>query len=237
MNLKRFMLVLMSIAMLTAVMASSASAAVETGGTWHVEGIPNFVGPESVACSIGKHAGEEKIALEGEITGLGPVVLTATGIECINAKIFNNAGGHAFDEGELKFTGVTIDGALGTVCSVQNNAVTTNNLETELFMDSEEPEIAFDKFEPAGGGANIAVVQIVGGSCPVAGKKPVRGYVYGEAVNRTGVHSETQPLTFSEAVDTTAGSELKFAGNEAHLTGNVVNFLSGANAFAEFWAE
>ncbi len=244
MNLKRFMLALASVAMLAAILASSASAAVETGGTWHVEGVPNFVGPESVACSLGEHEpetpGEKRFTLKGELTGFGPIVLTATGIECINATIFNDGvGGQATDEGKLKFTGVTIDGEIGTVCSVKEETVTTNNLETELYMDSENSEIAFDKFAPEAGLANFAVVHIVGPSCAAAGNYAVRGYVYGEAVNHTGVHSVSQALTFSEAVENTteANGKLRFAGNAAHLTGNVINALSGANAGEEFWAE
>ncbi len=243
MNLKRFMLALASVAMLAAVMASSASAAVEPGGTWHIEveegkNVTEFE-PESVACRIGKHAGEEKFTLEGALTGFGPIVLTATGIECINATISNNGEGQAVDEGKLKFTGVTIDGEIGTVCSVKEETVTTNNLETELYMHSEKPEIAFDKFAPEEGLANFAVVHIVGPSCAAAGNYAVRGYVYGEASNPTETPSLTQPLIFSEAVDNTAeaNGKLRFAGNAAHLTGNVINSLSGANAGKEFWAE
>ncbi len=232
MNLKRFMLAIASVAMLAAVMASSASAA-----SWQVgteEAHEALSKAETVSCT-----NEGKLTLEGELTGFGPIVLTATGINCVEASIFNESGA-AKDAGKLEFTGVTIDGELGTVCSVEENekhTVTTNPLESELVMHAEDPEVVFDSFVPAEERVNFAVVHIVGASCPIAGNRAVRGNVSGQAAYPTGTPALTQSLTFSATVDATAGSNLKFAGNPAHLVGTVDNFLSGAHAGEEFWAE
>ncbi len=230
MNLKRFMLAIASVALLAAVMASSASAA-----AWHVGG-SELSGSETVACTVGEYEGAEKLELEWEITGFGPLVFTGTGINCVNSTIFNE-GGSAKDAGELQFTGVTIDGEIGTVCSVENNTVTTNRLESELVMHAEDPEVVFDKFVPAEERVNFAVLHIVGASCPIAGNRAIRGNASGQAAYPTGTPALTQSLTFSAAVEATAGSNLRIAGNPAHLIGTVVNALSGANAGEEFWAE
>ncbi len=227
MNLKRFMLAIAGVAMLAAVMASSASAA-----AWHVGG-EELSGSETVACTVGKYEGAEKLELEWEITGFGPLVFTGTGINCVEATIFNE-GGAAKDAGELEFTHVTINGEIGTVCSVREEIVTTNPLDSELVMQSGSPEVVFDKFEPAEGRVNFAVLHIEGPSCPISGNRAVKGLVYGEAAYPTGVEKSTQPLTFSATVDATAGSNLKIAGNPARLTGEVINYLPG---FTQFGAE
>jgi len=48
----------------------------------------------------------------------------------------------------------------------------------------------------------------------------------------TGISSAFQPLDFSTAIDTTAGSALKFAGNAAHLSGTVTTVLTSAEEFS-----
>lgn len=238
MNVKHFLVAVAVVAMLAAVMASNAAAAAEPGGMWHVEGVEEFEGPESVACEIGEHEGEKRFSLTAYVgTSKVPVTLHATGLECVEATIFNYERSTGTNEGSLVFTGVTITGELGTVCAVENEAVQTNNLIGELYMDSEDPEIAFDRIEPAGERVNFAVIHIVGASCPITGNRPIKGVVFGEGVNATGVQSPVQPLTFSAAIEETAGGHLEFAGNAAELDGQVITYLSGANTGQKFWAE
>lgn len=236
MNVKRFMLAMAAAAMLTALTASGASAAAKPGGEWYVEGTGTLEEAESVECVIGEHEGESVLKLTGFIgTTEVPITLEATGLDCINGTIFNESGAGR-GAVKLTLTGVTIAGGLGEVCSIRENRITTNNLAIELYMDSEDPEITFERIVP-GEAVNFTVVHIEGASCPVSGNKPTKGVLFGEATNATGVHSATQPLTFDEEIDATAGSEVEFAGNPVHVDGQVVTYLSGANAGKEFWAE
>ncbi len=224
MNLKRFMLAMAGVAMLAAVMASSAMAAAEPGGVWYVNG-KQLSGSETVNCSAaGTLKLEGSVGSEGEV----PVTLTATGIECVEATVFNNeAGTLGEDAGRLRFTGVTVDSPPN--CSVSGGTVTTQNLKSSLAMDSSNPAITFDKFEPAA--TNFAVVKITGATCAVSGNRYVRGYVYGQASNLTEEPAATQPLNFSSSIDATAGSALEFAANPAHLTGTVNNTLASGAEF------
>jgi hypothetical protein len=232
MNLKRIILALTAVAMFAAFAASSASATMTASGQWST-GSPTVVLPEgtskTVTCAVGEHEGSSVFTLTGTV-GEAPVLnvkLTATGIECIGGTIFNE-GGHGKDKGKLKFTGVTVDEPTG--CEVENGTVETGELKTELFMDSGSTTKWFDKFSPASG-TTFATVHTIGASCPDAGNKLVKGTVFGEATNATGVAATTQPLTFSKTIDETTEGTLTFAGNTAHLTGRVNNTLSPSLTF------
>lgn len=243
MHLKRLMLVLGALAIVAAFTASSAMAGATTGGEWFVEGTGTLNAAESVSCEIGEHNEEKKFVLTGSVgENKIPTKLTATGVKCLNSTIFNMKSPETAvgtDTGELEFTGVTVSEPPN--CSVEGGVVKTNKLHTELYMDSEHPEVALDKFQPdpftEPPTTNFAVVHITGATCSVEGNRPVKGFVFGEAVNHTGVKAVTQPLTFSPAIDETAGSALTFASNPAHLTGRAINKLSGANAGKNWWAE
>jgi hypothetical protein len=235
MCLKRFSVIMASVALLGAVIASSASASVTTGGSWYEEGVGKL--PANTHTAV-KCEAEGKLRLVGFVgTTKVPITLTAAGVECLEASIFNDENGAATDQGRLRFTGVTVD--TPPTCSVENGTVETNNLHTELYMDSANTSIAFDKFEPASGITNLAIVPLIGAECPITGRKVARGSVYGQAVNATGVQAVNQPLRFGKGVDETAtGSlNLEFAGNPAELEGQVANFLSGVGLGKRFWAE
>ncbi len=198
-----------------------AGTSMDPGGQWFVNG-ERLTGSEAANC-----AAAENLTLSWFIGGTEvPVVYEATGIECVEGSIFNDESGAATGDGSLVFTGVTLAGALGEVCSVRNESITTVDLRSELYMDSGAPEAAFEKLEPAPGRENIAVVHTEGASCPLAGNRPLKGYVFGELVNGTGVSSQTLPLRFSTEVDRTAGSALAMAGEPAYLAGEVVGYLS-----------
>jgi hypothetical protein len=257
MNLKRLLLTMAGAAILASIVASSAMGAVETRESrWYV----NHAGLEgghsaNVKCSVGTH-NESKLVLSGEIGEATkvPVKLTATGIECINnagtggngtASIVQEGSPGSFsahDEGRLRFTGVTVSEPPN--CAVEGGTVTTNELVSELYMDSTLPAITFDKFEPKTGAAgNFATVKVInkekGVNCSVAGNRIAKGVAWGEAENHTGVEAVNQPLTFSLPGEETAGGSgaLVFAGNPAHLTGTVNNELAGASAGLEWGAE
>jgi hypothetical protein len=231
MNVKRFLLAVTAVAMFAAVMASSASATMTASGQWYTGGSGTpLAGSKTVTCSVGEHEGSSAFALIG---GVGetktPVRLTATGIECLSWTIFNESS-HGKAKGKLKFTGVTVDEPAG--CEIEGKAIETTELKAELYMDSESSTKAFDKFEPAAGPTNnFATIKLIGASCPVTGSKLVKGTFFGEATNPTSTSATTQSLTFSAAIDATAGGALTLAGNEAHLTGRVNNKLSPEEAF------
>jgi len=247
MKLKRLLLATVGVAMFAAVMATSAMGASTTGGERYVKGTTLAVGTsKTVSCSIGKHKFKEEevevekelLELEGEV-GEGEakvkVQLTATGIKCINAKIFNENTGKTppvvgKDSGELEFTGVSV--MTPPNCTVQGNKVVTKPLVSELYTDPANTTIGFEKFEPATAGGNFATVVVEGPSCSIAGNRIAKGFVFGQLTNPTGTSSKTQPITFSKAIDETAGSALVFAGNPAHLTGQVITKLSPEEEFS-----
>ncbi len=207
MGLRRFLLAMAGLAALGAITATGASAAAETGGKWYVEGT-EITEPVGVVC-------DGSVALAGELSGI-EIVLEAESVECIESTIFNEEGaGKA--SGKLKFTGMTV--ATIPTCEIENGSVETYALNIEVFMDSEDPELVFEKFETAEEKVNLAIVRIRGESCPITGNRPLKGYVYGEAAAPTGVESVFQSFAFSEEVDATAGGELEFSGNPAQLEG------------------
>jgi hypothetical protein len=222
MSLKRFILTMASVALLGAIVASSASAAAVTkASSWHSTGT-TISGHVAAGCEA-----PGGLTLTGNVSGL-ETNLKATGVECIEASIYNE-GGAALDEGKLRFTGVTVENI--PTCSVEGGVIETNPLQTELYMDSVNTSVVYDKFEPKPGFTNFATVHLTGASCPVAGNRPVKGYVYGQSAYKTGEEHAEQPLEFSNAVDAAAGSALKFAGNEAHMMGTAFNYLLSEEPF------
>jgi hypothetical protein len=247
MNLKRFLLVLTSMALLGAVTANSAFAAAETPAKsqWYVNAAKLASGgTEKVKCSVAEETGIGKnLQLTGTIgEGAGiAVTLNATGVECVNHEgavgangtaTINQEGTSAQDRGRLKFTTVTVTTPAN--CAVKGGTVTTNPLKSELYIDSAEKQTTFDRFEPTG--TSFATVEIVSvpegsGKCSVEGGRIAKGFTYGQAANKTGVEAVNQPLTFGSSVETTAGNGLTFAGNTAHLAGKVNNELVSGSKF------
>jgi hypothetical protein len=248
MNIKRALLLAAMLNVIGMIFVGSATAASETRETrWYINGAGLAGGQgENVKCSIGEHpAGEKKLVLTGEI-GEGPKIpikLTATGLACVNHE--GTVGGNgtariiqtgppwaAEDLQRWHFTGVTVSEPAR--CAVEGGTILTNPLKSEVYHDVANPAIIFKKFEPTTGPTGtVATVKIVnseGNLCPLAGNRVVKGSVFGEFELHTGVEAVNQPLTFSLAVDETAGSTLSFAGNPAHVTGTVNTELAGANA-------
>jgi hypothetical protein len=236
MSLRRFSVAMVAVIMLAALIADSASAAVTTNGSWHVEGRNGGAALKAgEAPAVGCEA-VEGLELEGLVgTTKVPITLTAENVECIEASIFNDESGAATDQGKLRFTGVTVD--TPAACSVEGGTVTTNNLRTELYMDSSNSSIAFDKFEAASGITNLAIINLIGAECPITGAKGLKGALYGRATRLTEAHAVIQPLKFGKAEEETATGKvnLEFAGNPAELEGTAVNFLTGTDAGKKFW--
>jgi hypothetical protein len=248
MNLKRFLFVLASMALLAGIAANSASAAAVTKPSrWYVNAAGLNAGQTAtVKCNVEEETGiGKKLVLHGTV-GEGEGIsytLTATGIECINHEGTPGANGTATinqtgkgtvaepyvaeDLGRVRFTGVTVSSPLN--CAVAGGSVLTNPLKSELYMDSTDNTVTFDRFEPTGTSFATVIIESVppgSGKCAIEGSRIIKGFVYGQAANKTGTEAVKQHLTFGTSVETTAGNGLVFAGNPAHLTGTVNNELT-----------
>jgi hypothetical protein len=225
MSLKKLGVALAVVMALGAVMASSSFGAATTGKSqWYVAGAKLAAGAsKEVTC---KATGT--LTLESEVLG-EHTKLTATGVECIGAKITQESSGStgmAIDSGKLKFTGVTIDEPAG--CKVPTT-LTTEELKTFVQMESTGTTV-YDKFEPATGSTGTFVkVPITG--CAIESTPKVTGTAFGKSSLLTGEESAVQTLTFSSAINTAAGGSLLLGTKAATLAGVVDNELVGNAKF------
>jgi hypothetical protein len=226
MNLKRLVLALMAVGVLTAFAAGSASAATMVPKYQWYTGATTTTLPvgssKSAICSISGALTFTASVGENHV----PIKVSMTGVECIGATLFNEGSpvlGH--DKGKLKFTGVTVDEPSG--CTVEGGSVETTELKTALYAEEGVTGKVFDKFEPAAAGGNFFTLKISGSGCSVTGSKVFKGAFFGEASKRAGEAATTQTLNFSSSIDTTTGGSITFAGNEAHFSGSIVNSIGG----------
>jgi len=218
MRLKKFMAVFGAFMALGAVLAVSAfaTATQPAESAWYIGGSKLANGSSS---SVKCHS-EGSLVLTGSILG-EPAEITASGVECLETKI-TEEGNKALDSGKLKFTGTKMVKPAG--CSIPTS-LTTAALKTAIY---EEGATVYDKFEPASG---TTFVNIPVTGCAFEATAPVSGTVFGKSPNATGVEKTGQSLSFSSAINTTAGGTLKFAGAAAALTGTAVNELTSGAAF------
>ena len=156
----------------------------------------------------------------------------ATGVECVGCKITNGAGGAeaAMAKGKIKFTGVTVlspstackGGANGVVGTVETKELTAH----ADWVEEGVKEKGFVKFEPTAGSAgNLVIFEIT--SCGFETTLPVKGVVFGEAKNATGVGATEQGITFSEGIHKTTESTLNTDGSTAILETGAVAKIGG----------
>jgi hypothetical protein len=228
MSLKKLGTLLVAMLALGAIVASSASATATTvAKEW------NTTGTIKEAITIGKHkvASGEELAV-GEFTttvsGLG-LDLTSTGAKCLSCSI-SNSGGAAIGSGKIKFTGVTA--MAPAKCKVRNESVETTALKIEAHYM--EGETVYVKFSPASGEA-FATVQLenksTGETCPISTGVVVKGSLYAQAENKTGVAATLQNVTLDPAINATAGGELKVGTEKASLYGKAGFELTSGAAF------
>jgi hypothetical protein len=224
MRISKLGLALASVLALGAIMASSAFATATTPAESFWYSGPSAAKATKLTSGTSKTATcgikSAKMTLESLVAGIIPVKITATGVECVSSKI-EQSGNMAIDSGKIKFTGVTIDEPSG--CTIPST-LETNQLNTKL---EEEGSTVYDLFEPASG---TTFINIPLSGCALAPGGNVEGSVFGKASNATGTFVETQVLSFSSAINATAGGTLSFAGSSASLTGEVNNTL-GAGTF------
>jgi hypothetical protein len=236
MRLKKLGLAIMVVGVLGAIVAASASAAVETVEAEWYTGNPTvtLTNDETVNLKLGKHQllgtpGPEVKTRFTVVSGANTYELTATGIECVECKITNGTTNaqKAMGEGKIKFTGITVMQP-ETTCEVAGGTVTTNIL--VWHADYMHGGKAFVKFEPKAGAATAFVtVQIV--DCPLSTPLVVKGTVFGEAANNTGVAAKEQAITFSEAIHKTTASTINVGGKTAILEGQAIATLASGAEF------
>jgi hypothetical protein len=217
MRAKTRSLELLGVAMVAVLAISAITAGAASARTWRVAGAV-LVGNESVSCKINAGSFE----LESEVGGI-PVVIAATGVECLSgAKIFNSGTGQGAVT--LKFTGVTV--VQPAKCSITGGTITTNPLKTQLTEIAGVKE-SFNLVQPVTG-TELVTITLSGGTCVVAGNYPLKGKIAGEG-NNWGTEVVEQPLSFSLPIDIKTGFGLTFGGAPAILEGTTLLRLSGAN--------
>jgi hypothetical protein len=217
---KKIVYVSIAVVALCAVVAGSASGtATESNGGWLKESSTLPIGTkEPVTCAVGL----KSLGLVGtfETTSFE---LKATGVACPGGSVYNE-GLRAKGTGKLKLTGVTVSG-LTAGCAVSGGAIETETLNSQVWMEGTK---ALVKFSPVG--ATVATVKLT--TCGAyTGSYPVKGTVFGEMANATGVEASTQTVNFSSAINKAAGGTLTFGGKQASLEGQIGVSLTGGGEF------
>lgn len=222
MNLKKLGMALAAVLALGAVLASSALGAATTSDVQFYTG----TSPGTLL------SGSESIAVTGsselETTVAGTALkLKSTETECVGCTI-KNEGGTGLATGRLVFKNVTVTSP--ATCAVEGGKIETKPLEAKpdyMIAGTEQSYITFDAEE----GEVFATVKLVKGSgaCAISGSYNVTGSTFLKTVNGTGIFAVSQGVRGSVAIDTEAGSALKFGGVAAHfITPDAAITLSGA---------
>lgn len=224
MGLKRFAAACVGSLALAALFASSAFATPTTTiSNWFV--VSKTPEPlESGETREAKCSAAENFLLTSHIFGV-MVKLEATGLECVSGWVIKQEGEHAIATGQLKFTGVSVNVPNCTVSSI-----TTNALTAKIYM---EGTTVYTRFEPTTG-TELATVNVTGKKCPLAGNLPLTGTLFGRASSATLTEATNQQLTFSSAIQETAGGSLAFAGEKAQITGEANNELVSGSDFGAY---
>ncbi len=170
-----------------------------------------------------------KLSLEGSVAG-SPLDLIATGLEC-KACVIKNVGTEAIEEGNLVFTGLSLTEPEPSHCGVVG-PLETSEFKATVGMKKGSTTIATVKFVPKEG--ELLAVEITGAECSIAGAYSLDGTIFAEASFATGTIAKIQPIKLSVAIQESAGSgvSLKFAGNEAALTGTISEKITSEKEFA-----
>jgi hypothetical protein len=198
------------------VVNSAFGTATETKGFWNKAGVKLASGTKlAVTCgNTGNFVLESTVGASNT-----PLKLEASTVTCPGGEIFNESE-KAKATGKIKFSGVKVIKPEGK-CVVTGGTVETVALKGQVWM---EGTTMYERFAPASG-ETFANVSIEG--CSIEEVYPAKGVVFGKSVNATGEEAETQELTFSGAVNTTAGGSLTFGGHAATLAGTGTFKLTG----------
>jgi hypothetical protein len=146
--------------------------------------------------------------------------LTAFRVECSGC-VIKNVNGRPVEEGVLQLKEVTLTEPEPTKCGV-TGSIETKKLKGTVGMKSSSSTIATIKFAPESG-TTLATVEILGGSCSIAGTYNLTGAFFAEMSNSTATFAKSQPLKLSKAIQESAGTaaSMKFGESNAFLNGTV----------------
>jgi hypothetical protein len=214
---KRLGIALAASLALAAVFASSAFATATTTNSFWTVGGESLSGTAAIKCSAA-----ENLALKGTVAG-AETEIKATTLECPSGDVIKQEGSNAIATGTLKFSGLTVVKPVG--CKT-NASITTKALTAKIYM---EGTTTYTRFAPTEGEtfANIPLTE-----CAAEGTYPVKGSVFGQAGNETGVNATNQTLTFSGTINSTAGGSLTLGSNAATISGKANNELTSGASFS-----
>lgn len=227
MNRRKFGVLFLALIAISAIAASSASA-----GNFEESGSAAYIGPAPGTKLTTTRVLKTEVVSEALMqmtTTIGgtPIKTAATGYSCLECTI-ENSGANAVGAGKLEATGVHM---VEPAKCEDGPTIISNKVKAVLGMKKGSSTIATIKFEPASG-TTFETAKISG--CAIAGSYIVKGVVYAEVVNFTGVFAKNQRLRFSPAIQTDAGEEgsLRFGANPAFITAEAQGSLEGGVEWA-----
>lgn len=176
-------------------------------GQWYTKGAKLGVGgSKAIKCSAA-----ENFFIRGLILGAAAEI-KATGVECVSAQIKQVEGGGGIMaelEGQLKLTGVSVVKPEG--CKIAN-ALTLSPETSRVYMGGVSAYTRYARPFTE----NLATVKLE--ECAAAGSYPLAGEFFGQW-SATGTNAESQGVSFSEAIQSSADGSLLLGGEVAQVTG------------------
>lgn len=231
-SLKKFGVALAACSALGAVLASIAVAgtSVTEPAAWvkTESGVPKTIVEEEVVCRRTVAEKEGNFVFRSKVLGQ-PLEITATGINCTGGKVRNTgtpSTSMALFEGQLEFTGVSVDSPVGCKIASTNK---TNPLIGDLKMEENVNTKSFLEVSPASG---TVITTFVLTNCAAAGNYQLKGFFDLEATTSTGTHAQNQ--LFAGNATTCEMSALLLGKEPATLTGEFeIELKSGSSWGAE----
>jgi hypothetical protein len=228
-----FALALVVVAAISA--AGASAAAVTEPAEWYIGASPGSTLTEDRVLTASASTGTT-FKLRSVVSGT-TLEITMTGLECVECKITNSpvtekAGAVAMGRGKLKFTGVSVDTPAN--CTVRNGSSggAAGLIETKplVFHVDWMHEGKWFQHWFAATSNILATFQLEGASCPLAATYNLKGTVFSQSKNNTGVQAASHEFLFSPTIQATAGGEMSIGASVAELTGSGI-FSAGGIAF------
>ncbi len=205
---------LLGVSMMACVALGAFAASAQAGFTWIVNGEILKEGVNhGVTCNRSEIA---PFVLKGTVGEVPVTVELEFGkVNCKENIVFNKSG-VAYSKGKFEF----LEGKVlkPTGCAIEGGAVTTNALTGQV---KEYAALAPEEgitYSPETVGGSWATIKITG-TCAAAGSRLVKGFTVARIVPGVYEEGKIPEWLFDSATEVATGSELKFAGNAAHLEG------------------
>jgi hypothetical protein len=219
MSLKKLGAAMLVVAVLSAVLASSAFAtATPTEVNWQKGESPDQTLLAAPMAVTTQQVGGVTIAF---LYQQREYVVHATGTECLECQISNSPTGGS-GTGKLKFTGVTVAQPAG--CTTPST-ITTNRLSFSTRYKEGETELV--KFVPS---ETESFFRLELSEPCYPEQWLVKGSLFGKITNKAGVQAASQPVEFSPSINSAAGGALSFGGGSGSLTATE-SFKAGGTYF------